>query len=94
VAIYVGAALEDRFYEAFLPPLLGAAGVAPTLETPPGVQAKVRRVRGEPLLFLLNCTTASQPITLPQPMHDVLLDRPVGRTFVLPPRDVVALRSA
>ncbi|GAB4523070.1 MAG: beta-galactosidase [Anaerolineae bacterium] len=90
-AIYVGTALDEAFYEQFVPQIVREAGVEPWLETPPGVSVQARMLGDKPLLFVMNHTTTAQAITLPRPMVDVLLDRPVGMSFVLPPRDVVAL---
>ena len=90
-AIYVGAGLDDAFYAKFVPDIAAAAGVSGLLATPEGVQVKARVVNGQPLLFVLNCTTQPQTVTLSRPMHDVLLDRAVGKTLQLLPRDVVAL---
>ncbi|MBN1580178.1 MAG: beta-galactosidase [Anaerolineae bacterium] len=91
-AIYVGTALPDAFYDRFISQVLEQAGVSAAIETPPGVQVTTRIVDGQPLHFVLNCTTESKAITLTRPMHDVLLDRPLGMSFVMPPRDVVVLR--
>jgi beta-galactosidase len=91
-AIYVGAGLDEAFYERFVPQVVAEAGIAPLLETPEGVAVKARLVKGQPLLFIMNYTTEPQTITLPRPMHDVLLNRPVEMNVVLPPRDVVALQ--
>jgi len=91
-AVYVGAGLDDVFYQRFVPSLLEEAGLAPLVETPEGVVAKARIVEGEPLIFVMNFTTVEQVVELPDAMHDVLKDRPVEERFVLAPRDVVALR--
>ena len=91
-AIYVGAGLDDAFYAQVRAAARPSAGVSGLLSTPPGVQVKARIVGGQPLLFVLNCTTEAKTVTLPRPMHDVLLDRAVGKTLQLLPRDVVALR--
>jgi beta-galactosidase len=91
-AIYVGAGLEDAFYEQFVPQVLAETGFTGLLKTPRGVSVKSRIVQGQPLFFIMNYTTESKMISLPHLMQDVLLDRSVGVSFVLPPRDVVVLR--
>jgi beta-galactosidase len=90
-AIYVGAALNDSFYDAFVPQMVTNAGVLPVHRTPDGVSVKSRLINGKPLLFIMNHTTESKSIALPRRMHDVLLDREIGLTHVLPPRDVLVL---
>ena len=90
-AIYVGAALTDVFYQSFMRHLMAGAAVLPVLRTPDGVSAKARLVNGQALLFVMNHSTESKSISLPRRLHDVLLDREIGLTHVLPPRDVLAL---
>jgi beta-galactosidase len=90
-AIYVGTALTDSFYEAFTRQIVAAAGVLPVHRTPDGVTVKARLVNDQPLLFVMNHTTESKTIALPRRMRDVLLDREIGLTHVLPPRDVLVL---
>jgi beta-galactosidase len=93
-AYYVGAGLDEAFYAKFVPQVASGAGVVAPFKTPAGVVVKERVVNGKALFFVLNLTTEAKPITLPRPMRDVLLDRPVGMSFTLGPRDVVVLLAA
>lgn len=91
-AIYVGAALDEAFYHAFLGELLAEQGLSSPLQLPDGVRLRTRYVQGEPLHFVMNLTREPKALVLPRPMLDVLTGREVGRTPILAGRDVMALR--
>jgi len=90
-AICIGTALDDAFYEQFVPQIAVEAGISGLLETPRGVSVRSRLVQDQRLLFVMNHTTEPKKINLPHPMHDVFRDKSAGTSLLLPPRDVVVL---
>lgn len=91
-AICIGTALDDAFYEQFVPQIAMEAGILGLLETPRGVSVRSRLVQHQRLLFVMNHTTEPKKINLPHPMYDVFRDKSAGTSLLLPPRDVVVLR--
>ncbi len=71
-AIYVGVLGGADFYGPLLDGLLPRLGIRPPMETPPGVEARVRVGPRGAVLFLLNHTDAPARFALPHPATDVV----------------------
>lgn len=90
--VYVGTLLRGESLRAFLSWLCELAGVAPVLQTPPGVRAYARQGDGIDLLFLLNLSNDAQIVPLGGPWQDVLSGEGCDQV-VLQPAGVHVLRK-
>ncbi|GAC1328643.1 MAG: beta-galactosidase [Chloroflexota bacterium] len=72
VAYYLGTRPGAHFLEAFLSKLCRDAAVMPALEAPRGVEVTVRVKGNESYIFLLNHTTETIDVPIPEPMQDLL----------------------
>ncbi|MCX7854946.1 MAG: beta-galactosidase trimerization domain-containing protein, partial [Anaerolineae bacterium] len=71
-AIYVGVLAGPEFYGPLMDWLLPPLGVRPPLETPAGVEAKVRVGPRGRVLFLLNHNDRPVQVSLPAPATDLV----------------------
>jgi beta-galactosidase len=90
-AWYLSTLPDDERLGALLDDLIDAAQVQPVVAVPPGVDA-VRRRRGDATwLFLVNDTSTEQSVLAHG--HDLVADRPVPGSVLLPPRGVAVVRE-
>jgi beta-galactosidase len=73
-AWYLSTLLDDAALGSLLEQVTGAAGVVPTAQVPPGVEAVRRRSKDGSWLFLVNDSAQEQVI--PVTGHDLVADRP------------------
>ncbi len=64
-AWYVGTTMDETLADRFIAEMCAAAGVAPLMPTPHGVEAVRRVARGRTYLFLLNHNESLQQVELP-----------------------------
>jgi beta-galactosidase len=93
-AVYVGTVGDATLHDALVGWLMEAAGVAPTLSTPDGVEAVERWKDGHRLLFLLNHADQSREVSLPRPLKDSLTGQVLQGQAILGPKAVMILREA
>ncbi|HLI03724.1 MAG TPA: beta-galactosidase [Terracidiphilus sp.] len=95
---YAGADSTDgRFYETLARAVGAAAGIAPLIDAPYGVEVTSRTNGNTTFYFLLNLgETPHGKIVLPEPMEDMIAGRTGVREIALGPLDVavLAVRSA
>lgn len=91
--IYLGTLGEAALYDALLERLLPQAGLAPLLNTPPGVEAVARESLGlkRRVIFLLNHTPKEQKVALNGAYQNLLDERKLQGTVTIPARDVLVL---
>ncbi len=83
-AYYVGTVVkEDAFYDRLMAEVLNAAGVAPPIEPPEGVEISVRRGHGKALAFLLNHTERKQAVAVPAGGRELLSGAAAGESVEL-----------
>lgn len=94
-AVYVGTRGDDSFYATLAGWLVGLAGVRAPLAAPQGVEVSERIQGNRRLLFILNHTGETQPITL-DGAYCSLLDGSshLSGAITLPPREVLVLSPA
>lgn len=92
-AFYLACEPEPAFLESFYGELLGELGIAPALETPPGVEATLRQTARERLLFLLNHGRAPATVTLPpgRVFEELLTGRSLSGSLTLAGLEVAIL---
>ncbi len=90
-AWYVSAPLPPDAVDAVAGRLAEEAGLAPTAEAPPGVEAVRRTGEGRSYLFLLNHTGTD--LDAAAEGHDLLTDTPVGPAVTVPAGGVRVLRE-
>ena len=77
----------------FLQRVCQEAGVRPTAEVPPGVDAVRRRTEDASLLFLLNHNQEAVEVWLPNPAQDLLTGTEHRSNLVLNPLKVAILKE-
>ena len=87
-AIYVGVLAEGDFYGALFDWLLPLLHVAPSLDTPPGVEASVRSGPAGQVLFLLNHNDGPATVSVPAGYVDALTGERASGQVGLEPRGV------
>jgi beta-galactosidase len=92
-AYYVGTRPEGRYVEMLVQRVCERAGVVPTLEAPPGVDAVRRKTKDASFLFLLNHNDRAAEIRLPVPGRDLLTQEEHDSMLVLDPLGVAVLES-
>ena len=94
VAYYLGTRPEERYTELLLQTVCEQAGVAPTLQAPPGVDAVRRKTEDVSFLFLLNHNEEAVEVRLPEPGRDLLTGKDHDSKLMLDPLGVAVLREA
>src|SRR5690242_4381641 len=90
-AWYLSTLPDDAALAEIVTRVTDAAGVTPTADVPPGVEATRRRGAEGSWLFLINDTDSPQEVRTSG--HDVVADGPVGPTVILPPGGVAVVRE-
>jgi beta-galactosidase len=91
--VYLGVASDRSLYSRLCRWLCSEAGIRPTLEAPPGVEATERRAGDSRLLFLLNHSDQPRTIRLGRRHYIDVIDgsSPVPRRLLMHPRGVRVL---
>jgi beta-galactosidase len=87
-AIYVGVLGGPDFYGPLLDWLLPRLGIRPLMETPPGLEARMRKGPRGAVLFLLNHNDTPARFVLPHPATDVATGERCEGEGELGPREV------
>jgi beta-galactosidase len=90
-AVYVGADLDPASLGRTLGTLLETAGVKSSIGLPRGVEMTVRKSGDKQWVFLLNHTSASQEVALPERFADLLNGTQLTGKAELKPYDVLVL---
>jgi len=93
VAYYLGTRPEERYTKSLLQRVCQEAGVRPTAEVPPGVDAVRRRTEDASFLFLLNHNQEAVEVRLPNPAQDLLTGTEHRSNLVLNPLEVAILKE-
>jgi beta-galactosidase len=93
VAYYLGTRPEQRYAKAFLQRVCEEAGVRPTVEAPPGVDAVRRKTENASFLFVLNHNEKAVEIRLPNPGRDLLTGTEHDPKLTLDPLEVAILQE-
>jgi beta-galactosidase len=93
VAYYLGTRPGERYVKSLLERVYGEAGVRPTLEVPPGVDAVRRKTEDASFLFVLNHNEEAVEILLPNPGRDLLTETEHDSKLLLDPLEVVILQE-
>jgi beta-galactosidase len=94
VAYYLGTRPEKRYTKSLLQRVYEEAGVRPTAQVPPGVDAVRRRTEDASFLFLLNHNEKAVEVRLPNPGRDLLTEKEHRSNLVLDPLEVAILKES
>jgi len=92
-AYYLGTRPEERYTKSLLQRVCEEAGVRPTAQAPPGVDAVRRKTEAASFLFLLNHTQEAVEVRLPNPCRDLLTGKEHSSNLVLDPLEVAVLKE-
>jgi beta-galactosidase len=92
-AYYLGTRPEQRYTKSLLQRVYEDAGVRPTAEVPPGVDAVRRKTEDASFLFLLNHNQEVEEIRLPNPGRDLLTGTQHESKLILDPLEVAILQE-
>jgi beta-galactosidase len=92
-AYYLGTRPEERYARSLLQMVCEEAGVRPTAEVPPGVDAVRRKTEDASYLFVLNHNHEGVEIRLPRPGQDLLTGTAHHSNLVLDPLEVAILQE-
>jgi beta-galactosidase len=92
-AYYLGTRPEQRYTKSLLQRVYEEAGVRPTAEVPPGVDAVRRKTEDASFLFLLNHNQEVEEIRLPNPGRDLLTGTQHESKLILDPLEVAILQE-
>jgi beta-galactosidase len=92
-AYYLGTRPEERYARSLLQVVCEEAGVRPTAEVPPGVDAVRRKTEDASYLFMLNHNQEGVEIQLPRPVQDLLTGTAHHPNLVLDPLEVAILQE-
>jgi beta-galactosidase len=92
-AYYLGTRPEELYTKALLQRVCEEAGVRPTAEVPPGVDAVRRRTEDASFLFLLNHDEEAVEVRLPNPGRDLLMGTEHDSQLILDPLGVAILQE-
>ena len=92
-AYYLGTRPEERYTKSLLQRVCEEAGVRPTAEVPPGVDAVRRKTEDASFLFVLNHTREAVRVSLPVPGRDLLTGKEHASKLVLGPLEVAVLKE-
>jgi beta-galactosidase len=93
VAYYLGTRPEERYTKLLIQRVCQEAGVRPTAEVPPGVDAVRRRSEDASFLFVLNHNQEAVEIRLPNPGRDLLTATEHDLQLILDPLEVAILQE-
>jgi beta-galactosidase len=93
VAYYLGTRPEERYTKLLIQRVCQEAGVRPTAEVPPGVDAVRRRTEDASFLFVLNHNQEAVEIRLPNPGRDLLTATEHDLQLILDPLEVAILQE-
>jgi beta-galactosidase len=89
---YVGAYLDGDAQQALMDHIVKMAGIRPVMDTPAGVEARVRvSPEGRRIYILVNHEREEQAVSLPWPAQDHLGGQPVADELKLAPYGVAIL---
>jgi beta-galactosidase len=89
---YVGAYLDEDAQQALVDHIVRMVGIRPVMETPAGVEARVRVAPdGKRIYILVNHERQDQVVSLPWPAHEYLGGQPVASELKLAPYGVAIL---
>ena len=92
-AYYLGTRPEERYARSLLQMVCEDAGVRPTAEVPPGIDAVRRKTEDASYLFMLNHNQEGVEIRLPRPGQDPLTGTAHHSNLVLDPLEVAILQE-
>ena len=92
-AYYLGTRPEERYTKSLLRRVCEEAGVRPTAEVPPGVDAVRRKTEAASFLFLLNHNEEAVEVSLPNPGLDLLTGKEHSSNLILDPLEVAVLKE-
>jgi beta-galactosidase len=92
-AYYLGTRPEELYTKSLLQRVYEEAGVRPTAEVPPGVDAVRRQTETESFLFLLNHNQEAVEVRLPNPGRDLLTGTEHDSQLILDPLEVAILQE-
>jgi beta-galactosidase len=93
-AYYLGTRPEEQYVKQLLDRVCEEAGVRPTAEVPPGVDAVRRKTEDASFLFVLNHTREAVEVSLPIPGRDLLTGKEHASNLVLDPLEVAVLKES
>jgi beta-galactosidase len=93
-AYYLGTRPDERYTKSLLQRVYEEAGVRPTAEVPPGVDAVRRRTKDASFLFLLNHNQEAVEARLPNSGRDLLTGKEHDSNLVLDPLEVAVLKES
>jgi hypothetical protein len=82
-----------RYVEMLVQTVCERAGVSPTIQAPPGIDAVRRKTEDASFLFLLNHNDKTVEVRLPKPGRDLLTCKEYDSTLMLDPPEVAVLRE-
>jgi beta-galactosidase len=92
-AYYRGTRTEKRYTKSLLQELCDEAGISPSAEAPPGVDAVRRKGEDASFLFVLNHNQETGEVQLPQGGRDLLTGKEHQSKLTLDPLDVAILQE-
>jgi beta-galactosidase len=92
-AYYLGTRPDERYTKSLLQRVYEEAGVRPTAEVPPGVDAVRRRTEDASFLFLLNHNEGALEVRLQNPGRDLLTGTEHHSQLILDPLEVAILQE-
>jgi beta-galactosidase len=92
-AFYIGTRPEEHYMKSLLQKACEEAGVVPTAEVPPGVDAVRCKTENASYLFLLNHNEETVELVLPNPGRDLLTGTEHHSKLILDPLEVAILQE-
>jgi beta-galactosidase len=92
-AVYIGTVGDEEFLDDLVSWLVGLAGLSPPLQTPPGLQHRVRESDTAIYTFLLNHNDTSVSVELTRELFDVFRATQVRGSVLIGPHDVLLLKE-
>jgi beta-galactosidase len=92
-AYYLGTRPEERYTKSLLQRVCEEAGMRPTAQAPPDVDAVRRKTEAASFLFLLNHTQEAVEVRLPNPGRNLLTGKEHSSNLVLDPLEVAILKE-
>jgi len=92
--IYIGTHLARDFADALSAWLLAEHRIVPPFAVPEMVDVSYREKAGKKVLFVMNFNNTAQSVRLPRTYRNVLAERDVAGSVLIPPRDLLILSEA
>lgn len=89
--VYIGTHLARDFADSLAAWLLERHRIVPPFAVPDQVDLAYREKSGKKVLFVMNFGSTAQSVRLPRAYRNVLVDREVTGSVVIPPRDLLLL---